>query len=176
MVWVQQEHAGALAVVSAWLAALLPWNVTYSSAGGPWVLFVRFPFFEFQYTSGFGPSVDGPALRSVLGALQLRSGEGLEMATQIWGLGALAVSAAVVLSVFYYADQDRLEAGRIHPVRLMGGLLAVGTVLFGLATVFVWSGGFGGLPIPVGVVVLGLLAGVLLRAELTDSEPTSGRN
>ena len=170
MVWVQQEHAGALAVVSAWLAALLPWNVTYSSAGGPWVLFVRFPFFEFQYTSGLGPDVDGAALRSVVGAVQLRAGEGLELATQIWGLAALVMLAALVLSVIYYTDQHRLEAGRIHPVRLMGGLLGLSTVLFAVATVFVSTGGFGGTPIPVGVVLLGLLAGVLLRAELTDSE------
>jgi len=162
MVWVDREHAGALAVVSAWLAALLPWNVTYSSAGGLWVLFVRFPFFEFQYTN-----FDGSAPRSVLGAIQWWSGEGLESATQIWGLGTLVVLAALALSVVYYADQDRLEAGRVHPVRVMGGLLATATVLFGIATVYVWTG-FGGIQIPVGVVLLGLLAGVLLRAELTD--------
>ncbi len=173
MVWVQQEHAGALAVVSAWLAALLPWNVTYSSAGGPWVLFVRFPLFEFQYTSGLGAAVDGAALRSVLGAVQLRTGDGLEVATQIWALGALVVLAALGLSVVYYTNEARLEASRIHPVRLMGGLLGLATVLFGIATGFVWTGGFGGIPIPVGVVVLGLLASVLLRAELTDGPTDS---
>ncbi len=175
MVWVQQEHAGALAVVSAWLAALMPWNVTFSSAGGPWVLFVRFPFFEFQYTSGFGSGVDGPALRSVVGAVQLRAGEGLELATQIWAVAALVVLAALVLSVIYYTNEARVEAGRIHPVRLMGGLLGVATVLFAGATVFVSTGGFGGTSIPIGVVLLGLLAAVLLRAELTadptDAEP-----
>ena len=168
MVWVQQQHAGALAVVSAWLAALLPWNVTYSSGGGPWVLFIRFPFFEFQYTSGFGSGVDGPALRSVLAALELQAGQDLEAATQVWGLAALVMLAALVLSVVYYTNEERLEAGRIHPVRLMGGLLGLATVLFAVATVFVQTGGFGGTPIPIGVVLLGLLAGVLLRAELTD--------
>ncbi len=169
MVWVQQKHAGALAVVAAWLGALLPWNVTYSSGGGPWVLFVRFPLFEFQYTSGFGAGVDGAALRTVIGAIQLQGGEGLELATRIWGLGALAICAALVLSVGYYTDEKRLEAGRIHPVRLMGGLLGLAAGLFGLATYFVWTGGFGGVPIPVGIAVLGLLAWVLLRAELTGS-------
>jgi len=163
MVWVDREHAGALAVVSAWLAALLPWNVTYTSAGDAWVLFIRFPFFEFRYAN-----IDGSVIRSVLGAIQLRSGDGLELATRIWGLGALAILAALVLSVVYYADQDRLEAGRVHPVRVMGGLLGTATVLFAIATVFVWTGGFGGVPIPLGVVLLGLLAGILLRAELTD--------
>jgi len=168
MVWVNREHAGALAVVLAWLAALLPWNITYSSVGGPWVLFIRFPLFEFQYTSGLGADVDGAALRSVVGAVQLRTGEGLELATQIWALGALVICAALAVSVVYYSEEARLEAGRIHPVRLMGGLLGLAAGLFGLATVFVWTGGFGGVPIPVGVVLLGLFAVVLLRAELTE--------
>ncbi len=167
MVWVQQEHAGALAVVSAWLGALLPWNITYSSIGEIWVLFVRFPFFEFQYTSG----LDGPALRSVVGTLQIQTGKSLEAATQIWGLAALVMLAALVLSVIYYTDEAWLEARRVHPVRLMGGLLGLATVLFGVATYFVSTGGFGGTPIPIGVVLLGLLAGVLLRAELTESQP-----
>jgi len=50
----------------------------------------------------------------------------------------------------------------------MGGLLAVAAVLFAVATAFVATGGFGGTPIPIGVVLVGLLAWVLLRAELTD--------
>jgi len=175
MVWVNREHAGALAVVSAWLAALLPWNVTYSSAGGPWVVFVRFPLFEFQYTSGLGAGVDGAALRTVIGAIQLRTGEGLELATRIWGLASLVICAALLLSVVYYTNETRLEAGRVHPVRLMGGLLALAAGLFGVATYFVWTGGFGGVPIPVGIVLIGLLAVVLLRAELTD-EPDNTEN
>lgn len=166
MVWVQQKHAGALAVVSAWIAALLPWNITYSSVDGLWMLFIRFPLFEFQ--TGFAPDFDGPVVRSVIGAFYVWTGEGLEPATRLWGLGTLVICAALVLSVVYYTNEERLEAGRIHPVRLMGGLLGLAAGLFGLATYFVWTGGFGGVPIPLGVILLGLLAGVLLRAELTD--------
>ncbi len=169
MVWIQREHAAGLAMLSAWLGALLPWNVTYSTNGGPWVLFVRFPLFEFQYTSGFGAGVDGGSLRTVLGAIALQSGQGLETATLVWGGGGAVMLAALGLSVVYYVDQSRLEATSVHPVRLMGGLLGVATVLFGIATVFVWTGGFGGTPIPIGVLLLGLLAWVLLRAELTDA-------
>lgn len=169
MVWVQREHAGALAVVSAWVAALLPWNVTLSTSGGAWVLFVRFPLFEFQYTSGFGAGVDGPAVRTVLSAIQLRTGEGLELATRLWGLGAVVICLAVALSIAYYTEETRVESWPIHPVRLMGGLLAVSSGVFTVATWFVWTGGFGGVPIPVGVVLMALLAVVLLRAVLTDS-------
>ncbi|MFD1641302.1 DUF7549 family protein [Halohasta litorea] len=168
MVWIQREHAAGLAVLSAWLGALLPWNVTYSTNGGPWVVFVRFPLFEFQYTSGFGPGVDGGALRTVLGAIALQSGQGLETATVVWGGGGAVMLAALGLSVVYYADRSLLEAASVHPVRLMGGLLGVAALLFAVATVFVWTGGFGGTPIPIGVLLLGLLAWVLLRVELTD--------
>ena len=168
MVWVRREQAPALAVVAAWLGALLPWNVTYSTNGGLWVLFVRFPFFEFQYTSGFGTGVDGGALRSVLGAIALQSGQGLETATLVWGGGAVVTLAALGLSVVYYTNESQLEAAAVHPVRLMGGLLGVAAVLFAVATAFVATGGFGGTPIPIGVVLMGLLAWILLRAELTD--------
>ena len=174
MVWVQQQHAGALAVVSAWLGALLPWNVTFSIPNDFWVLFIRFPFFEFQYTSGFSADEDGPALRSVIRAIEIQMDVDLALATQIWGLAALVMLAALVLSVVYYTNEERLEAGRVHPVRLMGGLLGLATVLFGGATYFVSTGGFGGVPIPIGVVLLGLLAVVLLQAELTD-EPTDSQ-
>ncbi|MFW6321059.1 MAG: DUF7549 family protein [Halohasta sp.] len=175
MVWIQPNAAGPLAVVSAWIAALLPWNVTYSSGGGQWVLFVRFPFVEFQYTSGFGSGIDGPALRTVRGAIAAQSGQGLESATLVWGGGALVVAAAVVLSVVYYTNETQLADLPVDPVRLMGGLLGLAALLFAVATGFVWTGGFGGIPIPVGVPLVGLLAWVLLRAEIpeeaTDDPP-----
>lgn len=174
MVWVQREQAGALAVVSAWIAALLPWNVTYSTSGGIWVLFVRFPLFEFQYTSGFSAAVDGPSVRTVLGAMQLQSGQDLETATLIWGAGAVVIVAALLLSAVYYTNETVLETGRVHPVRLMGGLLGVATLLFGAATVFVLVGGFGGTPIPIGVLLMGLLAWVLVGADLTDDAERDG--
>jgi len=167
MVWVQREYAAELAVLAAWLAALLPWNVTYSTNGGPWVVLVRFPLFEFQYTSGFGTGVDGSAFRTVVETMALQSGQGLEPATQVWSAGAAVTVATLVLSVGYYANQPRLEAASVHPVRLMGGLLALAALLFAVATAFVATGGFGGTPIPVGVVLVGLLAWMLLRAELT---------
>ena len=174
MVWVQRDHAPALAGVAAWLSVLLPWNVTYSTNGELWVLFVRFPLFEFQYTSGFGAGVDGGSLRTVVGAITLQSGQGLETATVVWGAGGVVTLAALVVSVIYYATDERFEAAAIHPLRLLGGLLAVAAVLFGIATLFVATGGFGGTPIPVGVVLVGLLAWVLLRAELTDEAATHG--
>ena len=174
MVWVQQEYAAELAVLSAWIGVLLPWNITYSAAGGAWALFIRFPFFEFQYFSGT-PVADGAVVRTIIGAVDRWRGEGLETATLVWAVGAGVMLAALVLSVLYYVNESRLEAARIHPVRLMGGLLGVAALVFGVATVFVWTGGFGGTPVPIGVVLLGLLAWSLLSAELTDDADRAER-
>jgi len=178
MVWVDAEYAGPLAVLSAWLTALLPWNITYSSlADSGWVLFVRFPFAELQYTAGFSDDVDGFAARSVFRAISLQSGLGLETATFVWGASALVVLVGLGFSVVYYFNETRLEAAPIHPVRIMGGLLGLAAAGFAVATGFVWTGGFGGVPIPIGVVLMALLATVLLRATVTpaaDHDATGG--
>lgn len=51
MPWVRAEYAGEVAVVSAWLAALVPWNLTYQSdlppLGGE-VYLARFGLFGLQ--------------------------------------------------------------------------------------------------------------------------------
>lgn len=169
MVWISRESAGPLSVLFVWLTALLPWNVTYSSlSGAGWVLFIRFPFLEAQYTAGVGPAADGLVVRTVLRAIALQSGQGLEAATQLWGLTAAVVALTIAVSVGYYLREARFEAAPVDPVRLLGGLLALSAVGFAAATVAVWTGGFGGVPIPVGVVVIGLFAVVLVGAERTD--------
>ena len=169
MVWINRSHAGPLSVLFVWLTALVPWNVTYSPLGGAGrVLFVRFPFVELQYTTGVGPTVDGLLVRTVLGAMGLQAGQGLETATRLWGLTAVVVAVAVAVSVAYYLDEERVEAGPADPVRLLGGLLALAAVGFAAATAAVWTGGFGGVPIPVGVVLIGSFAFVLLRAEVSE--------
>jgi len=173
MVWIRQQQARPLAVVAAWIGALLPWNLTYSSGGGIGVLFIRFPFFEFQYTSGAETAINGATVRSVLGAMFLQSGRGLESATLVWGGGAVVMLVALVLSVACYENTPRLESLSIHPVRLMGGLLGVASVLFSVATVFVWTGGFGGTPIPIGVLLMAPLAWILLRGTIVDEAETA---
>jgi len=167
MGWIRRDRAGRLAVLVAGLAALVPWNVTYTAGERATVLFVRFPFFEFQYTWGFGPGVDGPALRSVLEAIGLQSGQGLEAATLIWGGGAAVVLAALLAAgVAYGRDPPATDAP--HPIRRVGWLLAAAALLFAVSTGYIWTGGFGGVPIPVGVVLLAALAWVLVTADLTE--------
>ena len=172
MGWIRRDRAGRLAVIVAWLAALVPWNITYTAGAGATVLFLRFPFFEFQYTQGFGPGVDGPALRSVLGAIGLQSGQGLEAATQVWGGGAAAVLAALLAAGV--ASGRELSETDASEIRRVGWLLAAAALLFAVATGLVWTGGFGGVPIPVGVILLGAFAWVLLTTDLVEEPPENG--
>lgn len=166
MVWVRSEYAGELAVLSAWLSALIPWNVTYSSgvAGGS-LLFVRFPFVQIRYTYGvpFAKAID---VRDPLSAVAFQAGQALELAYQTWSVGAAVLALALFLSVAYYAREQRLEAGPVDPVRLMGGLLGLAGVVFLVAN-YLLTYGFPGLPLPVGALFLLVFGGLLLTVERT---------
>lgn len=168
MAWVRSEYAGELAVVSAWLAALLPWNVTYTDVPGTEfsALFFRFPFLQFRYIFGL-PRDDQRLFYDPFAALDLVSGT--ETLYYLWFAGASIVLLAVLLSFAMYAAEETLEErSPVHPVRVMGGLLAGSAALLSLATYAIATNGDfgGGIPIPIGLAVLYLLAGVLLRADL----------
>jgi hypothetical protein len=164
MVWVRSEYAGELAVVLAWLSALLPWNITYSTLSGVGsVLFVRFPFFQVRYAFGI-PLADGVAVTTPLSALAYQEGQTIATAYLAWTVGAAVVGAAVVLSLLLYRYEERVEA-TVDAVRLMGALLALAGVVLTAATWLLWTRGFPGLPIPVGVVLLYLFGGTLLVAR-----------
>jgi hypothetical protein len=168
MVWVRSEYAGELAVLSAWLSVLAPWNVAYSTgvAGGD-VLFVRFPFFQVRYTYGV-PVADGVTVQDVLSALSFQSGQTIAVAYRVWVVGAAVLAAALVLSVVYYAREDHLEAASLDPVRAMGVLLTLGGLALAVSTYLLVTRGFPGILLPVGVVLQLVLGVVLLRVERTD--------
>ena len=54
MVWVRSEYAEELAVVSAWLMALLPWSLSYGRPAGGLYVAIRFPLFIYESVQGFG--------------------------------------------------------------------------------------------------------------------------
>lgn len=176
MVWVRSEYAGELAVLSAWLAALLPWNITYSpNVLGGRFFFVRFPFFQLQY--GWGVNVDGlngAAFSTVAEAIELQSGQTLQTAYYVWSAGAAVIALALALSVVYYAREERVEAGPVDPVRLMGALLLLAGLLLTAANYLVVVRGIPGIPLPVGAVVLLALGVALVRVERRDSQASDG--
>lgn len=166
MVWVRSEYAGELAVVCAWLAALVPWNVTYSSAELQGALLaVRFPFFEVQYFVGFEIDGRGFFLLPITDAVAQQAGQTVYGAYLAWAVGAVLVAAAVLYAFAYYFAEERVETGPVDPVLAIGCLLgSAGTVLLVTNGLLVqW--GIPGIPIPVGSLLLLAMGAVLVRAE-----------
>lgn len=166
-VWVRSEYAPELAVLLAWLAALIPWNVTFSELSGVGsVAFVRFPLFQIRYTFGISftraVTVMNPysAFR-----FQQRGGATLADAYAVWIAGAAAVVLALLLSAALYAAEPRVTAALGAPVLGMGALLLLAGVAHAAATVLLYTRGPPGLPIPVGVVFQVAFGAVLIAAE-----------
>jgi hypothetical protein len=167
MVWVRSEYAGELAVVAAWFSALIPWNVTFSSgiAGGSF-LFVRFPFFQVRYNYGV-PVARAVAVTDPLSAVAFQRGESLEIAYQAWTVGAVVLGLAVLYAAVYYTREDTVESWPLDPVRGIGALLLLAALVLAVATYLLVTRGFPGVPVPLGVVFLGVFGGILLRVERT---------
>ncbi|RLM59760.1 hypothetical protein DVK02_03250 [Halobellus sp. Atlit-31R] len=165
MVWVRAEYAGALAVVSTWLAALVPWNVTYSTGvSGGSVLFVRFPFFQIRYAFGL-PLARRVSVSDPLSAVAFQAGQTIQIAYQVWAVGAAVLAVAVVVAAVYYREEDALEAGPVDPVRLLGALVTLAGAVLAVATYLLATRGFPGVPLPVGVVFLFVFGAVLLTVD-----------
>lgn len=166
--WVRSEYANELAVLSAWLAALLPWNVTYTSEvfGGNF-LFVRFPFFQVRYN--FGVPV-GQAVRidTPVSAARFQQGSGVELPYQVWIVGAVILAIAILLSVGFYLREEQFEAFPVDPVRLMGVIIGLGALTLAVSTYYLQIRGIPGLTVPVGLLLIGMLAGLLLTVERAD--------
>jgi hypothetical protein len=171
--WVRSEYAAELAVLTTWLAALIPWNVTYvSGVPGGALLFVRFPLVQVRYSFGV-PLARGVVLADPLTATALQRGRSIEAAYQAWTLGAALFLVALAVSVLYYRRESWVESWPVDPVRLLGSLhLLTGVVLAG-ATYLLSTGGFPGVPLPVGVVFLFLFAVMLSTVDRT-TDPTAG--
>lgn len=176
MVWVRSEYAGELAVVSAWLAAVVPWNITYASAEGlpGTILYLRFPFFEVQYLIDFQIDEQQFFLNTIGDAVSQQIGQGVFIAYATWLAGAALVGLAVLVSIAYYLEEERVEAGQVDPVLLIGGLLTVAGVVLAVASYLFVTRGIPGYPVPVGTVLLLVLGGILLRVDRReDVEPDS---
>jgi len=185
MVWVRSEYAAELAVLTTWFTALVPWNIHYAPlSAGSSVLFVRFPLLQVRYVFGLellrgtqlglpvvAPLVDDSGF--VVSAMAFQDSVRLTTAYEVWAVGALVYLVALGVSVAYYRDEERVEAWRVDPVSLLGGLLLLAAGIFGAASAFTY-GVFPGVPIPLGVPLTGLFGVVLLAAERREPDSTDG--
>lgn len=191
MAWVKAEYAGELAVVSAWIAALTPWSLTFNpnAPAGSWMFVVRLSVLELQIRLPTVIREGGDVIGSAASALAATypgvglfwsafvtdpvsaalfyEDQSLVLGSVAWALGALVVVLAVALSIWLYRDEAAVrETLPYDEVRTMGVLLAAATALFGVATVAYFLGrDVVGVPVPLGVVVVGALAATLLRIE-----------
>jgi len=194
--WVRSEYAGELAVLSAWIAALLPWNVAYQSSAPPEgqasVYFFRFALFEIQFRRPWVFEVNGEvadamevldaiyAGTELLGNVYATSPPAsvafydgtMGQASLLWTVAALAFAVAFGLSLALYFREDEVAARLpLSEIHLMGALLAVGAVgTGGASALYLTARDSTGIPIPVGVVVVGVLAAVLLRTEKVETD------
>jgi len=192
--WVRSEYANELAVLSAWLAVLLPWSgAAHTETEADLessILFLRFPFVELQFRNPAVVELDGVTAEvdtlentypgtEVAGNLfvttppsSLASYEGaLWQASLLWAVAAVGFALALSLSLALYLREDRVvEVLPVTPVRLMGALLGVGAVGTAGASVLHYAArDTVGVPIPAGVLVVAALAAVLLRTEAVAS-------
>jgi hypothetical protein len=152
MVWVRSEYAGELAVLAAWVAALLPWNIMYAPESrleglGGSVLYIRWPFVQVRYVFDV-PIADATRVDLPTGALDIVTGS-VTLAYEIWIAGAVVVALATLLSVSMYVvdglDERAVPADRL---KTLGTLLTAGSVgvagsaiVLDVQALLVWLGG-----------------------------------
>ncbi|MFB6087003.1 MAG: hypothetical protein ABEJ85_00660 [Haloarculaceae archaeon] len=173
--WVRSEYAGELAVLSAWLAPFVPWDVSLASgvAGGD-LLFVRFPFLEVTYAYGV-PLESGVRVLDPLSALALQRGTTAAVGYRAWVLAAAILLLALALAVGYYLREERVEAAPIDPVRALGALLAASGLSFGAAVYLLATNGLPALHVPIGALLFVALGATLLAVERTEEPAASDR-
>lgn len=165
--WVRSEYAGELAVLSAWLCALLPWSITYASQDGARLIRVHFAvaYFQFAPGSGLAGIIDTVVLAP--DAARFASDESAAFGYELWLVGLAVLALAVALSLAYYRLDERLEElSPVDPVRVMGGLLVAAAVPLSAAT-YLAHDGLVGFTVPVGVPFMFVLGGLLLVVERT---------
>ncbi len=193
--WVKSEYAGELAVLSAWVSMLVPWNLVYHTGAAfeSTVVFLRFALFEVQFrfaseirinnTEGQQSTLDVPKAlaetypgTNVFGDVYLATPlepalfyelPRLQQAGVAGLIAAGAFLGALVLSVALYLREEKVSTVLDgREVHLMGGLLVAGSLGTAVATVlYALQRTVAGTPIPIGVFVIGALGVVLLRTE-----------
>jgi len=166
MAWVKSEYAGELAVLSTWLVALAPWSASIFGQSGLTVVALRFLPFRLQFIFGASVNNERPFLWAWEVAGFQQSAE-LTIAGQL-GLAAMGLFAVpFVLSVFYYFEEERLDAALpVDAVPLFGGLLGlVGVLTIAGTALFVRY--FPGTTLPIGSLIAVIFAYLLLTVDRT---------
>lgn len=187
--WVRSKYTSELAVLAAWVSLLVPWNIVYhgdAPVGGT-VVFLRFALFEIQIRDPGAFTLNGQTvvasepleltyagtelvgsffITSPPGSLQFYDGT-LQQASLVWTVAAGVFILAFLLSLaLYFRTEQTVDRLPTSEVRLMGLLLGVSALgLAGASAMYYLERSTMGIPIPVGVLVVGALSVVLLQTE-----------
>lgn len=200
MAWIKAEYADEFAVVTTWLAAVLPWSVAYTTEAPAqsWVFFFRFPIAGLQFRMpteiNVGDQVVDAGVPELLAdayggiglfgnlhlqvpPLQIGASDGALLAAHaLWTLAAVITFIAVVLSVAMYRREDavraRLPMGYAKLTSIVFGVLAL--LLAGATAAFAMADAPYGTPVPLGVVIVTAFAVVLWRAERVPASGEAG--
>jgi len=197
--WVRSEYANELAVLSAWLAVFLPWSgATHTQRGTVLgaevesdIVFLRFPLVELQFrspaviqsgaerievdaaldTAYSGTELFGDIYLTTPPSSVLFYDSTLRQASLLWMVGAVGFALAVLLSLALYIREDRVVAALpVSAVQFMGALLGIGALgTAGASALHFVARDTVGFPVPVGVLIIAVLAAVLLRTEAVQA-------
>jgi len=196
--WVRSKYASELAVLSAWVSMLVPWSLTYLPREEGNLVFLRFSFFELQFRAARAITIRDNTTGEIIGegdlsgqlaalypgtqvisnffvtsgptsALFYENGQ-LQQASILYTIATVAFLVAFGLSLaLYFREAATRERLPVSEVRLMGGLLGAGALLTaGASVLYYFQRDMVGIPIPIGVLIIGALATVLLRIEHVD--------
>lgn len=163
--WVRSEYAGPFAVLSTWLCGLAPWSITWLS--GSDVSGFLFWFHPVNFLFTIGAEIPGERPLWVWQFLDFPVYVGETYVTILWLAGSTVYLGALLFSIAYYLQEQRVERLPVDPVRTLGGLLlGSGLLLAGAYALLVSN--HAGLSVPVGILLHIVFGITLVRAEQVE--------
>lgn len=157
-------------VIFVWVTTIMPWSVVYAPLEGITAVFIRYPIVEARYVL----STNLPTqIYTPLSGYQLHASasEPIALGYLIWIVGGLLFVAAFIVTVLLFFREERVREATPVPIpRVIGGLLASSGVVLGLATVVLVIRGFGGVPIPIGLLFMLVFGCVLLINPIEEGD------
>jgi hypothetical protein len=165
------ERVSEIAAFAAFVAAVVPWSVSFASGGFAESVLVRFGFGSLELSFG-ARSTDMTHTALSITDVGSQYGGDLARVGTLWLVAAALLAIALVLALALVVAGERLLVGAFDPVRAMGALcLGMALVLSG-ATWLLWQN-TQETPIPVGVVVCYLFGAGLLTVERSQTTRAS---
>lgn len=175
--WVNNDYINELTVFLTWCIVLIPWNIQYVTLDDLGeLIFVRFPFFQIRYQLGFAAGEQNLILNPVA-AYNYQSGAPMADPYLWWIIASTPLLLAVIFGCTMYLldfnstplSIETFENKLPIPIaRLIGGLIAIGTIGLLGATYHLFTTGFQGINIPIGLLFLGVFSYILLTNPVVE--------